>query len=53
MVTYTGKEITWEQAMNSEESLSPPEYSWDAAPPIMPDENGAYPLAVPGVTPFV
>jgi myo-inositol 2-dehydrogenase / D-chiro-inositol 1-dehydrogenase len=52
MVTYTGKEITWEQAINSEESLSPSEYTWDAAPPIVPDENGAYPLAIPGVTPF-
>ncbi len=53
MVTYTGKELTWEQAINSEESLSPSEYTWDAAPPIMPDDNGTYPLAVPGVTPFV
>ncbi len=53
MVTYTGKELTWDQALNSEESLSPSEYTWDATPPIMPDDNGTYPLAVPGVTPFV
>jgi myo-inositol 2-dehydrogenase / D-chiro-inositol 1-dehydrogenase len=53
MVTYTGKEITWEQAMNSKEKLAPTRYAWDADPPCMPDEHGQYPLAVPGVTPFV
>jgi len=53
MATYTGKTITWEQAMNSKEDLSPERYAWDAQPPILPDENGNYPLALPGVTKFV
>jgi predicted dehydrogenase len=53
MATYTGKTITWEQAMNSKEGLSPEKYTWDADPPILPDENGSYPVAVPGLTPFV
>jgi len=53
MVTYTGKELTWDQALNSKEDLSPAKYTWDADPPVMPDENGRYPVAVPGVTPFV
>ena len=52
MVTYTGKEITWDKAINSTEDLSPKKYAWDAEPPILPDANGQYPLAVPGVTPF-
>ncbi len=53
MATYTGKTITWEQAMNSQENLSPERYAWDAQPPILPDEDGNYPLAMPGVTKFV
>ena len=53
MVTYTGKTITWEQAMASKEDLSPKRYAWDAEPPILPDENGKYRIATPGVTPFV
>ncbi|NOX54198.1 MAG: Gfo/Idh/MocA family oxidoreductase [Planctomycetes bacterium] len=53
MVTYTGKTITWERAMKSKENLSPKRYAWDAEPPILPDENGQYPLAIPGITPFV
>jgi predicted dehydrogenase len=52
MVTYTGQAITWEKAINSEEDLSPAQYAWDAEPPILPDGNGSYPLAVPGVTKF-
>ena len=53
MVDYTGQAITWEQAMNSKEDLSPKGYAWDAAPPILPDANGKYPVAMPGVTKFV
>jgi len=53
MATYTGKAITWEQAMNSKEELSPSTYTWDGQPPILPDENGKYPIAIPGVTKFV
>jgi len=53
MVTYTGQAITWDKAINSSEDLSPASYSWDADPPILPDEDGNYPIAVPGVTKFV
>jgi predicted dehydrogenase len=53
MATYTGKVITWEHAMNSKEDLSPSSYTWDGQPPILPDENGKYPIAIPGVTKFV
>ena len=53
MVTYTGKALTWEQVMNSKEDLSPEQYAWDAKPPVLPDEDGIYPIAIPGVTPFV
>jgi len=52
MATYTGKTIHWGQAMASREDLSPKRYAWDADPPILPDEQGNYPIAVPGVTRF-
>ena len=45
MVAYTGKTLTWDQAINSQEDLTPPKYDW------IPLETP--PIAVPGVTPFV
>ena len=45
MATYTGQEITWEQAMNSAQDLSPEKYEWGAAPEIE--------IARPGITKFV
>jgi predicted dehydrogenase len=53
MVNYTGQAITWEEAMNSQEVLAPKSYAWDADPPILPDAEGNYPVAVPGVTKFI
>lgn len=46
MATYTGQEITWEQAFNSKEDLSPDGYTWNSNPPKAE-------VAVPGVTKFV
>ena len=38
MATYTGKKITWEMAMNSQEDLSPPNHDYTVAhyptPPV-------------------
>ncbi len=50
MCTYSGKEITWDAAINSNISLMPKNFSFDADPPIMPREDGSYPIAVPGLT---
>jgi predicted dehydrogenase len=50
MATYSGQEVTWEEAMNSDLDLSPARYAFDAAPPILPLENGYYPVPVPGET---
>jgi len=50
MATYTGKEITWEQALNSNHILVPDDLDWDSTPPVIPDENGKYPVPIPGVT---
>ncbi len=46
MAAYTGKEITWDMALNSKEDLSPPAYDWQVK---LPDP----PVAIPGVTKFV
>ena len=45
MSAYTGKTITWEQALNSKEDLSPPKYEWGSI------EIPA--VAMPGITKFV
>lgn len=45
MCTYTGQELTWEQATNSKEKLGPDSYVWGDAP------TGE--VAIPGVTKFV
>jgi predicted dehydrogenase len=50
MCTYSGKEISWEEAMKSELDLMPSEFTWDAKPKVLPDENGIYPCAIPGKT---
>jgi predicted dehydrogenase len=46
MATYTGQKVTWEQAMNSAEDLSPSGYTWDAQPPVSE-------IAIPGITKVV
>lgn len=45
MSAYTGKVITWEQALASKEVLGPAKYEWGSYP--------TPPVAVPGVTQFV
>ncbi len=46
MAAYTGKEITWDQALNSQLKLVPDDLTWDTAFPIRP-------MAIPGQTEFV
>jgi myo-inositol 2-dehydrogenase/D-chiro-inositol 1-dehydrogenase len=50
MCTYSGKVITMEDALASNISLMPKTFAWDADPPVMPKEDGSYPIAMPGVT---
>ncbi|MFH1924572.1 MAG: Gfo/Idh/MocA family oxidoreductase [Planctomycetota bacterium] len=51
-VCHTGKEITWDDALNSKASFALDRYDWDVEPPIKPNEKGDYDIAVPGVTKF-
>jgi hypothetical protein len=48
--TYSGKVVSWDDALASTKSIMPNEFAWDANPPTMPDANGKYPIPVPGVT---
>ena len=52
MATYCGKMLTWDEALSSNLELVPSnlEWSWDAMPPVKPDANGNYPIAIPGDT---
>ncbi len=50
MATYSGKIVTWEQALNSQLDLMPERLAFDAEPPVKPDSDGCYACAVPGVT---
>ncbi len=53
MATYTGQVVEWDKALNSGLNLQPSSYDWNAMPQVLPDANGFYPVAVPGVTKFV
>ena len=52
MATYSGQSIEWDKAINSNISIMPTVFDWNAAPPILPDAEGNYPVAVPGVTKY-
>ena len=49
MAAYTGQLIKYEEVMKNETSLSPDGYTWESTPPTLPDENGRYKIALPGV----
>ena len=53
MATYSGQEITWDAAMASNLDLGTGVTSWEDTPPVLPDANGEYPVAVPGITKFI
>jgi predicted dehydrogenase len=52
MATYSGEVIEWDKTLNSGISIQPAKYAWDAPPPVLPDANGFYPVATPGVTKY-
>ncbi|MDR2705515.1 MAG: Gfo/Idh/MocA family oxidoreductase [Planctomycetaceae bacterium] len=46
----TGQEVRWDETLQAAEiyGTDVTEFSFDLKPPITPNENGVYPLAVPG-----
>ena len=49
LATYSGKSLTMKDMLASNISIQPKEYAMNATPPVVPDSNGVYPVAVPGV----
>ena len=52
MAAESGKEVTWEQAMASPLVLAPSldTMTMDSPAPVVPDAQGRYPVAIPGMT---
>lgn len=50
MANYSGKELQYKDALEKGVDLVPEQFSWDAKPPVLPEENGLYPSAMPGKT---
>lgn len=46
--SYSGQEVTWEEALNSTIQLMPPVVNWEDTPPSVPDVDGFYPIPEPG-----
>ncbi len=55
MAAESGREITWDQALASKVELAPglENYTMDSTPPVVPDAQGRYPIAMPGFTKVV
>ena len=52
MAAESGQMVTWDEAMASKLVLAPGMDTWtlDSPAPVMPDEKGNYPVAMPGST---
>ncbi len=50
MATYSGQLLEWDDAIASDVNLMPERLAWDAMPKVVPDEDGYYPVAMPGQT---
>ncbi len=53
LATYSGQVIEWDKAINLNLDLHPTTYTWDTKPPLAPNADGFYPVAIPGVTKYV
>jgi myo-inositol 2-dehydrogenase / D-chiro-inositol 1-dehydrogenase len=53
LATYSGNPVTWDEAMKSNVSVMPKEFSLEANPPTLPGRDGMYAQATPGVTSVV
>lgn len=51
--SYSGNLVKWDEAINSEISLMPDNLAWDALPKVLPNFDGTYPYAIPGVSKVV
>lgn len=51
MAAHTGQEITYDEMLNCEHQMAPgvEKLTLDSDSPLMPDENGRYPIPEPGI----
>jgi predicted dehydrogenase len=49
MASYSGQVVNWDDALAKGPSEMPKKFAFDADPPAMPDKDGNYPMAIPGV----
>ena len=52
MATYSGQVMEWAKLLASGISIMPKAFDWNAMPPTVPDEDGRYPIAIPGKTKY-
>jgi predicted dehydrogenase len=52
MATYSGQVVEFEKALNSGLNIMPSQFDFNALPPVLPDAQGNYPVAVPGATKY-
>ena len=50
MACYSGKQITWDEAYQSDFTFGPPLGDFTTEPPVLQDAAGNYPVAIPGKT---
>jgi myo-inositol 2-dehydrogenase/D-chiro-inositol 1-dehydrogenase len=50
MATYSGKLVSWDEALASQLKMTTDAEDWNAAAPVMPDGEGFYAVAVPGLS---
>jgi predicted dehydrogenase len=49
MASYSGQVVNWDDAVAKGPDEMPKRCDFDANPPAMPDKNGNYPMAFPGI----
>ncbi|MGJ8723809.1 MAG: Gfo/Idh/MocA family protein [Roseibacillus sp.] len=50
LATYTGQQVSWDEAVKSDYSLLPDDLDWDKPAPVQPQADGTYKSPMPGVT---
>ena len=49
-IAYSGKMLTWEEALHSGRQITTDAETWDAPAPVQPMAGAGYEIAVPGLT---
>jgi predicted dehydrogenase len=50
LATYSGNVVEFDKALNSGLNIMPTQFDFNALPPVLPNADGLYPVAVPGAT---